>query len=168
MLHGILATDGDPHLLLPINLAHEWRGHDESGDSQYDRACALIDDDRPYTLIPVADATALLINNADGITAIASTPDFPLLILLCQEWGGYLEEDIRHAIESLRSELLEPTPDRVRLNADEAILIGAAWPADGALGKLHIPIRPATYTIATAAYARGNTTILTLALRPEQ
>ena len=168
MLHGVFATDGDPHLLLPINLAHEWRGHDDSGDSQYDRACTLIDESRPYTLIPIADATALFINNADGITAIASTPNCPLLILLCQEWGGHLEEDIAHAIDSLRSELFEPTPDRVRLYANEALVFGAAWPPAEAPGKLHIPIRPATYTIATAAYARGNTKIVTLALRPEQ
>ncbi|MCC5821890.1 MAG: immunity 21 family protein [Phycisphaerales bacterium] len=167
MLHGTLATDGDPHLLLPANLAHAWRGHDESGDSQYDRACALIDDDRPYILIPFADTTALLINNADGLTALASTPDFPLLILLCREWGGHLEEDIRHAAESLCPEFLDPTPDRVPLHADEAILFGAAWPANEAPVRLRVPIHPATYTIATSAYARGSTSILTLALRPE-
>lgn len=167
MLHGQLATDGDPHLLLPSNLAHAWHGHDESGDSQYDRTCAIIDFDRPYTLITIADTPALLINNADGITALASTPDFPLLILLCREWGGDLDEDIGHAIESIRPEFLEPTPDRFPLHADQAILFGAAWPADEAPGRLHIPIPPAAYTIATATYARGNTTALILALRPE-
>jgi len=167
MLHGKLVTDGDPHLLLPANLAHAWRGHDESGDSQYDRACALIDDDRPYTLIPVADTVALLINNPDGLSAIASTPDFPLLILLCRKWGGHLDEDINHAIDSLSPQMLLPTAERVPLHADEAILFGAAWPPDEGLNKLRVPIRPTTYTIATAAYERGDTSILTLALGHE-
>ncbi|WP_431994286.1 immunity 21 family protein [Streptomyces griseoflavus] len=154
-------SGGGPLIAVPETVLPFWTGADgEETASDYDRACEV---DGPLGLLPVGDATALVLGEEPAATAFL--PEHGTLV----RWiaGDSEAELLGHVPEALRTAQWQPeahwkVPGTV-------LLFDAAWPGPHCTATDHVRLAftPGRYAVRAAHVPAGPETWLALVqLRP--
>lgn len=166
-----LATDGGPHLLLPVEAAESWSGASSMAAvmnprSDYGRACAATANAR-MALIPVGPHSAVVFANPP-MTAWGRSADGLVEVYYLRSWTRTdLDALIAKATAALPTASLVDTGRVIRFEQPDAYLLYAGDTPSSVVYHCHrVSVPAGTYTILEGNYSAQGESVTVYRLRP--
>jgi hypothetical protein len=179
-----VSTGGGPLIVIPVEIAHHWRGDGGLGlpdgdlsmvwetvrdHTDYGRACGV---DDYLGMLEVGPGACLVIGDEPLETAFLPTEDGGIFV----RWvHAEKEEDVVRAAQVVPEDVWVPSPHRFHVGRDGLLLFDSACPGDdlpnpgieGIVSWMRVPVPSGTYEVDTADYEpNDHTRVILHRLRP--